>query len=195
LVDEAHPPTPIKELPAVRERANYRRVTWREGSRGEQRSYFLALRVRGANQRQQLHEAPEPEWLLCEWPEGEAEPTRFWLSTLPASTSRKSLVRRAKQRWRVERDYQEMKQEVGLDHFEGRTWRGFHHHATLCAVAHGFLALRRALFPPKGPALDPARSAARPPRRAPPRDRELPAVPRGDRARSPVAGALSDVSE
>jgi SRSO17 transposase len=85
---------------------------------------------------------------LCEWPDGEDEPTRFWLSTLPADTSVRTLVRLGKLRWRVERDYQEMKQELGLDHFEGRTWRGLHHHFSLCAVAHAFLALRRALFPP-----------------------------------------------
>jgi SRSO17 transposase len=90
----------------------------------------------------------EPEWLLCEWPEGESEPTKFYFSTLPATASMVALVRTAKLRWRVERDYQEMKQEIGLDHFEGRTWRGFHHHVALCAVAHAFLALQRALSPP-----------------------------------------------
>ena len=79
--------------------------------------------------------------------QGTEAPTKYWLSSLSANTPRRTLVRLAKLRWRVERDYQEMKQEVGLDHFEGRTWRGFHHHATLCAVAHGFLALRRALSP------------------------------------------------
>ncbi|WP_186001744.1 transposase [Corallococcus sp. Z5C101001] len=95
-----------------------------------------------------MRKAPgAPEWLLCEWPPGEAAPTTYYLSSLPEDTPLKRLVTLAKLRWRVERDSQEMKGEVGLDHFEGRTWRGFHHHATLCMVAHGFLALRRALFP------------------------------------------------
>ena len=97
---------------------------------------------------------PDPEqWLICEWPESEKGP-KFHLSNLPASTTRKQLVRVTKLRWRVERDYQEMKGELGLDHFEGRSWRGFHHHAALCAVAHGFLALRRALFPPEQDPVD-----------------------------------------
>ncbi|MBZ4394231.1 transposase [Myxococcus sp. MISCRS1] len=92
--------------------------------------------------------APSEEvWLLVEWPRGEAGPTKYYLSSLPEDTLLKELVRMARLRWRVERDYQEMKGEVGLDHFEGRSWRGFHHHATLCMVAHGFLALRRALSP------------------------------------------------
>lgn len=88
------------------------------------------------------------EWCLIEWPVGEAEPTKFWLSTLPANTSRTSLVRHAMLRWRIERDYQEMKQEIGLGHYEGRGWRGFHHHATLCIAAYGFLIAERAAIPP-----------------------------------------------
>ena len=94
--------------------------------------------------------------LLVEWPKEEKAPTKYYLSSLPANTPLKKLVRLAKLRWRVEHDYQELKQEVGLDHFEGRSWRGFHHHATLCLVAHGFLALRRALFPPEEDSLDAA---------------------------------------
>jgi SRSO17 transposase len=108
--------------------------------------------------------SPSPEqWLIAEWPRGKDKPCRFWLSTLPAATSSRRLVRLAKLRWRVERDYEEMKQEVGLDHYEGRTWRGFHHHATLCAIAHGFLALR---FPPEQDEVDdltgPTSAAANP---------------------------------
>ena len=91
-------------------------------------------------------------WLLSEWPRSEPTPTKYYLSSLPATASLRSLVRFGKLRWRIERDYQEMKGELGLDHFEGRTWNGFHHHVALCAAAHAFLALRRALFPP---ALDP----------------------------------------
>src|SRR6188508_2486772 len=87
-------------------------------------------------------------------------PTKFHLSSLPATTSLRELIRLMKLRWRVERDYQELKGEIGLDHFEGRTWRGFHHHATLCAAAHGFLALQRRLFPPADLSLDLADGAA-----------------------------------
>jgi SRSO17 transposase len=88
------------------------------------------------------------EWCLIEWPPGEVEPTKFWLSTLPATISRTALVRHAMQRWRIERDYQELKQEIGLGHYEGRGWRGFHHHASLCIAAYGFLVAERAAFPP-----------------------------------------------
>nr|WP_244224282.1 transposase [Corallococcus sicarius] len=102
----------------------------------------------------------EEVWLLVEWPRGEAVPTKYHLSSLPPGTALKELVRLSKLRWRVERDYQELKGEVGLDHFEGRSWRGFHHHATLCMVAHGFLALHRALSPPEQDAVDAAPSAA-----------------------------------
>jgi SRSO17 transposase len=137
-------------------RDNYRHVTWREGPRGKQSSRFVARRVRSAERRTKGRPPGDEEWLLCEWPDGEPAPTKFYFSSLPPSTSLKALVRAAKLRWRVERDYQELKQEIGLDHFEGRMWRGFHHHATLCAVAHAFLSLQRALFPPDEADLDAA---------------------------------------
>jgi SRSO17 transposase len=88
------------------------------------------------------------EWLLIEWPEGETEPTKYWLSTLPERISFRRLVDLAKLRWRIERDYQDLKQEVGLGHYEGRGWRGFHHHATLCIAAYGFLISERETIPP-----------------------------------------------
>lgn len=131
-----------------------RTVHWREGSRGRQQSRFGAVRIRTAHRHTQGAPPGEEQWLFYEWPADEQAPTKFWFSTLPASTSLKRLVYLAKLRWRVERDYQELKQEVGLDHFEGRGWRGFHHHAALCGVAHGFLALRRALSPPERLAVD-----------------------------------------
>ena len=87
-------------------------------------------------------------WCLIEWPKDEAEPIKYWFSTLPADTSRADLVRQAKRRWRIERDYQDLKQELGLGHYEGRGWRGFHHHATLCIAAYGFLIMQRAAFSP-----------------------------------------------
>jgi SRSO17 transposase len=83
------------------------------------------------------------EWLSIEWPQGQDKPVHFWLSTLPEPTSFKELVRHAKGRWRIERDYEELKSELGLHHYEGRGWRGFHHHATLCIAAYGFLMLER----------------------------------------------------
>ena len=92
------------------------------------------------------------EWLLIEWPKGEEEPAKYWLSTLPRGIAFRDLVDITKLRWRIERDYQELKQEVGLGHFEGRGWRGFHHHATLCIAAYGFLISERETIPPSGPA-------------------------------------------
>lgn len=149
-------PMTALSLALARGRTSCRTVSWREGSRGRQRSLFSCVHVRCAHHHLQGKPPGEEQWLLYEWPADEAEPTKFWLATLPAGVSLTQLVRLAKLRWRVERDYQEMKQEIGLDHFEGRGWRGFHHHATLCAVTHGFLALRRALFPPEKNAVDPA---------------------------------------
>jgi len=151
--DEKHPPQLVANLAGT---LKYRSVSWREGSRGWQSSRFAAVRIRTAHRHMNGAAPGAEQWLLCQWPDGEDAPTKFWLSNLPAGTSTRTLVRLAKLRWRVERDYQEMKQELGLDHFEGRTWRGFHHHATLCAVAHGFLALRRALSPPEPSQVDAA---------------------------------------
>ena len=153
--DGAHQPLQAAALVESIPRTRYRKVTWREGSRGPLSSQFLFYRVHPAERHTKGRPPGAEHWLICEWRESESSP-RFYLSNLPASLSRRALVRRLKLRWRVERDYQEMKEELGLDHFEGRTWRGFHHHATLCAVAHGFLALRRALFTPQESALDTA---------------------------------------
>lgn len=126
----------------------FREVSWRAGTKQRLRSRFAVLRVRPAH-RDYWRDEPHPEqWLLIEWPPNEAEPTHYWLSNLPAPTKLKDLVAIAKQRWVIERDYQELKQEVGLGHYEGRGWRGFHHHATLCIAAYGFLVAERARFSP-----------------------------------------------
>ena len=124
-------------------------LVWRRGSRGLQRSRFVALRVRPAGvvpRRQAVH-APDRQlpvrWLLVEWPAGQAEPVTYWLSSLPADTPIVELVRLGKLRWRIEQDYRELKGALGLDHFEGRGWPGWHHHVTLVWVAHGFLTLER----------------------------------------------------
>jgi SRSO17 transposase len=111
----------------------------------------------------------------------------------PANTPLKKLVRLAKLRWRVERDYQQLKGEVGLDHFEGRTWRGFHHHATLCMVAHGFLAVRRALFPPEEEALDPFRGAPPTSALAAAPHRPLPTLPAARRSPRTSSRAVANL--
>jgi SRSO17 transposase len=142
-------PASVKEL-ALRPGQRFRRVSWREGSAGQMRSRFCALRVRAAH-RDYWRQEPRPEeWLLVEWPKGAGEPTKYWLLTLEAASSLKRLVSTAKLRWRIERDYQELKDELGLDHYEGRGWRGFHHHATLSIAAYAFLVRERGLFPPRG---------------------------------------------
>jgi SRSO17 transposase len=128
----------------------WRTIRWREGSADWLSSRFARVRV-GVGHNQLIPELLLPEWLLIEWPDGETEPTKYWLSTLPADVSFHRLVDLAKLRWRIERDYQELKQEVGLGHYEGRGWRGFHHHATLCIAAYGFLLAERATIPPSGP--------------------------------------------
>src|SRR6218665_2494773 len=115
----------------------------------------------------------------------EKRPRRNCTAISAEDTVLEKLVRLCKLRWRVERDYQEMKGEVGLDHFEGRSWRGFHHHATLCMVAHGFLALHRVLFPPEQGAVDAASGAAAAPTPAAAPHRLLPPVPTpGQRSRA-----------
>lgn len=123
-------------------------VTWRQGSRGPMSSRFLALRVRPANValRRAAADAQSElpiRWLLAEWPTGTEEPTDYWLASLPAQTPLAELVRLGKLRWRIEHDYRELKDALGLDHFEGRSYRGWHHHVTLVSVAHAFLTLER----------------------------------------------------
>jgi SRSO17 transposase len=148
--DSKHLPVTVKALALSLPRSRYRAVAWREGSAGLLRSRFAAMRVRPAH-RDTWRATPRPEeWLLIEWPASEAEPTKYFLSTLPASTPLKELVALAKLRWRIERDYQDLKQEVGLGHYEGRGWRGFHHHAALSIAAYGFLVSERSPIPPSG---------------------------------------------
>jgi SRSO17 transposase len=141
-------PLGARELALCLGKRDWHTVTWRRGERGKMRSRFAALRVcaehcgsAGGRPRTEL-------WLLVEWPRGEKEPTRYWLSNLPEAMPLRKLVATSKLRWRVERDYEELKQELGLGHYEGRNWRGFHHHATLSIAAYGFLVLEQHLFPP-----------------------------------------------
>ncbi|MDA9391248.1 hypothetical protein WN73_11215 [Bradyrhizobium sp. CCBAU 45394] len=127
----------------------WRTITWRQGTNEKLTSRFVRVRVRAAHRDYWQTTRRLEEWLLIEWPKGEDQPTKYWLSTLSADVAFRTLVETAKLRWRIERDYQELKQEVGLGHFEGRGWRGFHHHATTCIVADGFLISKRETIPPQ----------------------------------------------
>ncbi len=171
-----HKPGSARQLAQTLPASAWHIVTWREGTNAALTSRFAAVRVRPAH-RDYWRSAPrQEEWLLIEWPQDESEPAKYWLSTLPDDTPLIDLVDRAKLRWRIERDYQELKQEIGLGHYEGRGWRGFHHHAVLAIAAYGFLVSERSRIPPsarrrklllKAPALPEGyrpRGAADPPR-------------------------------
>src|SRR5271170_7416484 len=137
-----------KELALGLPKHTWRTITWRDGSADPLRSRFARVRVRTAP----ISAAARPEeTLLIEWPHGEAAPTKYWLSNVAKTISFRELVDIAKMRWRIERDYQDLKQEIGLGHYEGRGWRGFHHHGTLCIAAYGFLISERETIPPSGP--------------------------------------------
>jgi SRSO17 transposase len=195
--DAEHRPLAAEALARGLPAAAWRTVAWREGTAGELASRFAAVRVRPAHG-DTARTAPRPEeWFLAEWPEGEEEPTKYWLSTLPEATAIGELVATAKLRWRIERDFEELKQELGLGHFEGRGWRGFHHHASLCIAAYGFLVAERCRFSPQGWRPRPEaperradyrpRGSSRAPRAAQPGlDRDLAPAPRG-RADAPPA--------
>lgn len=126
-------------------------VRWREGTKGTMGSRFTRRRVRPAHRDYWRAVPREPEWLLVEWPTTEREPTKYWLSNVPETVPLDDLVRLVKIRWRIERDYQELKDELGLDHYEGRGWEGFHHHGVLCIAAYAFLAAERARLSPPAP--------------------------------------------
>ncbi len=144
-------PVSAKALAEGLSAEQWRDITWREGVAGALRSRFAALRLRPAHRDRRRSEPWPEEWLLIEWPEGEAEPIKYWFANLSEETSIERLVHLAKLRWRIERDYHELKQELGLGHYEGRGWRGFHHHAALCIAAYGFLLMEQSAIPPSGP--------------------------------------------
>ena len=132
---------PVAAKVAAAQATGWKTVRWRQGTKGWLSSRFVALRVQpshGFVQGQPPHKAV---WLLVEWPVGESEPTRYWLCDLPATIPLRRLVRGAKCRWAVKQDYQQLKDELGLDHYEGRGWIGWHHHVTLVTLAHAFLTL------------------------------------------------------
>ena len=162
----AQPAQSVKQLALALPAEAWRVVRWREGTNQALQSRFARVRVTVAHDADQ--HPPEQEWLLIEWPEAEKAPTKYWLSNLPKSISMAKLIDTVKMRWRIERDYQELKQEFGLSHYEGRGWRGFHHHATLTIAAYAFLMAERLIDPSskKNTAL-----------------RKMPALPKGFRPR------------
>jgi SRSO17 transposase len=180
------PPTSLKELALAAGQDTALTLTWRDGTKASpanpaaaMSSQFLALRVRPANRvipRGTDGTLPEC-WLIAQWRTGTTEPTDYWLSTLPADNPAAELVRLAKMRWRIEHDYRELKTGLGLDHFEGRSWLGWHHHATLVTAAHLFLTTLRLTAPKPTGRTDPLRHPARNPTRTGHLDRHLPTVP------------------
>jgi SRSO17 transposase len=123
-----------------------RTVSWREGTKVSLCSRFARVRVIVDRNDGQPR---EPQWLLIEWPQGESAPTKFVLSTMPLKTSCKQLVRIFKSRWRIERSYEDLKGELGLDHYEGRSFIGWHHHVSVVLACYAFLVAEHARsFPP-----------------------------------------------
>jgi SRSO17 transposase len=197
--DADHQPLPAEELALGLPADAWRSVTWREGTAGKLASRFAAVRIRPAHGDTARTEPRPEEWFLVEWPEGEKEPTKYWLSTLPATATLEELVATAKLRWRIERDFeelkQELKQELGLGHFEGRGWRGFHHRAALCIAAYGFLVAERCRFSP--PSWRPPLTLPERPADCHPRGSSRPsgaAQPGVDRHLAPAARRRSDAS-
>jgi len=139
LRDATHQPISALHIAQALPAESYHNVTWREGTNASLCSRFARVRVRAAHAEVLRAE----EWLVIEWRRGEAHPTKYFLCTLPEEVSFEQLIDTIKMRWRIERDYLELKQELGLGHYEGRNWRGFHHHASLCIAAYGFLMLER----------------------------------------------------
>jgi SRSO17 transposase len=138
-------PEEIGELAGALQQDNWQTVEFRDGPAGEPiSSRFAFLRVRAAHRwRQRAPSPPREEWLIAEWPTDEDEPTDYWLSNLDPDTEPERLARLARMRWKIELDYKQLKGELGLDHYEGRSWLGWHHHTALVTAAHGFLTLER----------------------------------------------------
>lgn len=144
---KGHEPQSCHQLALGLDESAWQYITWREGTNASLSSWFAAVRVHVAHEESIRDQLPEEQWLLVEWPDGEPEPTKYWFGTLSESSTMHSLVNTAKERWHVERDYQELKDEMGLNHYEGRNWRGFHHHATLCIASYAFLVGQRLTHP------------------------------------------------
>lgn len=136
-------PMSVKALAMSLPPQAFQTITWREGTNTSLRERFAAVRVRHAGGNVGKARLRPEQWLLIEWPASDAEPSKYFLSTLPQDTPITELVSACHQRWRIERDYQDLKQDFGLGHYEGRGWRGFHHHAALSIAAYGFLMAER----------------------------------------------------
>lgn len=143
-------PQSARALAAALPHEAFEAVSWREGTNGTLSGRFAAVRVRHAGAASGKARLQPLQWLLVRWEAGDEEPSKYWLSTLAEDTPLEALVAAAHQRWRIERDYQDLKQEFGLGHYEGRGWRGFHHHASLCIAAYGFLVASRLAKGPQG---------------------------------------------
>src|SRR6266498_318418 len=137
-------PTSIGALVAALDEDAWQTVCFRDRDGKQLHSRFAFVRVIAANPVDRLRQAPREEWLIAEWPEGHEQPSDYWISNLPATTEPERLARLARLRWMIELDYKQLKGELGLDHYEGRSYLGFHHHCTLVTAAHGFLTLERA---------------------------------------------------
>lgn len=136
-------PLSVKALAQSLPDSAFQNISWREGSNERLTGRFAAVRVRCAGGNVGKARLLPQQWLLIEWPGDQAEPEKYYLSTLPETAALNDLVCAAHMRWRIERDYQDLKQDLGLGHYEGRGWRGFHHHASLSIAAYGFLMALR----------------------------------------------------
>ena len=139
----ARQPVSVKDLAHALPTRAFQTISWRQGTNEALSGRFAAVRVRHAGGNIGKARLRPEQWLLIEWPAGDADPLKYYLSTLPDDIALNDLVAQAHMRWRIERDYQDLKQELGLGHYEGRGWRGFHHHATLSIAAYGFLVTER----------------------------------------------------
>lgn len=134
------------------DKGDFRKTTWRQGTKGDLHAKFARVRVRSAERCTKGKPPSEPLWLLIELNPQEKRPFKFYLSSLPEKTPMKVLVDLVKMRWRIEMDYRDMKQHLGLDQYEGRTWGGFHRHFAMVVLMHTFIALHRERFSPRSEA-------------------------------------------
>lgn len=137
------PARQVRDLASGLAREQFQTLTFRVGDEQALSSRFAMLRVIAANPVDRDRRAPREEWLIIEWPEGQDAPSDYWTSNLPADTTPQRLARLARLRWVIELDYRQLKGELGLDHYEGRSYLGFHHHCAIVTAAHGFLTLER----------------------------------------------------
>jgi SRSO17 transposase len=175
-------PMSVKALALSLPTRAFHTISWREGTNEPLSGRFAALRVRHAGGNAGRARLRPLQWLLIEWPTGDAEPSKYVLSTLPEDTPINELASAAHQRWRIERAYQDLKQDFGLGHYEGRGWRGFHHHASLSIAAYGFLMAERLI------ADKPVGGKKNIERKVPALPKDY--IPRGSPARAAAHGAL-----